>query len=209
MVTSSAVVGSSASSSFGPGASAMAIIARWRMPPEIRAETNRAAAPHRGCPPGRSSSIARCARGTAAQPAMHRQALGNLQPDRQHRVQRGHRFLEHDRDVLATHRGIQLGLRQRQQIGAPPEIRPPTAACAATAPGSRAASGFCPSRIRRPAPAPHLRRRRRSTPSTGCVAPKPTLSRSTASSGGADIGHARHPISPAAAAIRPVHRPAG
>jgi hypothetical protein len=34
MVTSSAVVGSSAISSFGPQASAMAIIARWRMPPD-------------------------------------------------------------------------------------------------------------------------------------------------------------------------------
>ena len=34
MVTSSAVVGSSASSSIGSQASAMAIITRWRMPPE-------------------------------------------------------------------------------------------------------------------------------------------------------------------------------
>ena len=34
MVTSSAVVGSSAMSSFGLQASAMAIITRWRMPPE-------------------------------------------------------------------------------------------------------------------------------------------------------------------------------
>ena len=34
MVTSSAVVGSSAISSFGSHASAIAIIARWRIPPE-------------------------------------------------------------------------------------------------------------------------------------------------------------------------------
>ena len=34
MVTSSAVVGSSAIRSFGSHASAMAIIARWRIPPE-------------------------------------------------------------------------------------------------------------------------------------------------------------------------------
>ena len=34
MVTSSAVVGSSAMSSFGSQASAIAIITRWRMPPE-------------------------------------------------------------------------------------------------------------------------------------------------------------------------------
>ncbi len=34
MVTSSAVVGSSAISSFGWQASAMAIMTRWRMPPE-------------------------------------------------------------------------------------------------------------------------------------------------------------------------------
>ena len=33
-VTSSAVVGSSANSSFGPHASAIAIITRWRIPPE-------------------------------------------------------------------------------------------------------------------------------------------------------------------------------
>ena len=35
IVTSSAVVGSSAISSFAPAASAMAIITRWRMPPDI------------------------------------------------------------------------------------------------------------------------------------------------------------------------------
>ena len=34
MVTSSAVVGSSAISSFGSQASAMAIMTRWRMPPD-------------------------------------------------------------------------------------------------------------------------------------------------------------------------------
>ena len=34
MVTSSAVVGSSAMTSFGLQASAMAIMTRWRMPPE-------------------------------------------------------------------------------------------------------------------------------------------------------------------------------
>ncbi len=36
IVTSSAVVGSSAIRSFGRQASAMAIITRWRMPPEKR-----------------------------------------------------------------------------------------------------------------------------------------------------------------------------
>ncbi len=36
IVTSSAVVGSSAMSSFGRQASAMAIMTRWRMPPEKR-----------------------------------------------------------------------------------------------------------------------------------------------------------------------------
>src|SRR5580658_3752044 len=59
MVTSNAVVGSSASSNFGPGASAMAIMARWRMPPENScgyASSRRAAS---GIPTRSSSSIAR------------------------------------------------------------------------------------------------------------------------------------------------------
>ena len=58
-VTSSAVVGSSAISSFGSFASAIAIIARWRMPPENScgySSTRRAGS---GMPTSPSSSIAR------------------------------------------------------------------------------------------------------------------------------------------------------
>jgi hypothetical protein len=59
IVTSSAVVGSSAISSFGRQAIAMAIITRWRMPPESRcgySSTRRAAS---GMRTRSSSSIAR------------------------------------------------------------------------------------------------------------------------------------------------------
>jgi hypothetical protein len=43
--------------------------------------------------------------------------LGDLQADRQDRIERGHRLLLDERDLLAAHRA-HLGGRQRQQVGA-------------------------------------------------------------------------------------------
>ena len=59
MVTSSAVVGSSAISSFGLQASAMAIITRWRMPPDSWCGYSRTRRSGAGMPTRVSISIAR------------------------------------------------------------------------------------------------------------------------------------------------------
>ena len=102
-VTSSAVVGSSAIRTFGRPASAMAIITRWRMPPESSC----------GYCFSRRSGIRdpnrdeRLKRGLARSPASHRtmraDRLDELPFDRHDRVQRGHRLLEDHRDIAAAH----------------------------------------------------------------------------------------------------------
>ena len=103
-VTSSAVVGSSAISSLGSLASAIAIIARWRMPPENScgySSTRRAGS---GMPTSPSSSIAR-ARACALETSLvgaHR--LDQLLADLVERVQRGQRVLEDHRDLVAADR---------------------------------------------------------------------------------------------------------
>ena len=66
MVTSSAVVGSSAISSFGLQASAIAIITRWRMPPEAGADSCATRSRDAGCRP------AAAARSRARAPAPRR-----------------------------------------------------------------------------------------------------------------------------------------
>ena len=102
MVTSSAVVGSSAISSFGLQASAMAIITRWRMPPESwcgYSRTRRAGvgdADQRQHLDGARLGVAR--RQALVQP----QRLADLAADGQHRVQAGHRLLEDHADVVAA-----------------------------------------------------------------------------------------------------------
>src|ERR1700731_4121624 len=52
---------------------------------------------------------------------MHRQALSDLQSDRQYRVERGHWLLKNDGDVLAAHRRVQCALGQCQQVGPLPD----------------------------------------------------------------------------------------
>ncbi len=56
-------------------------------------------------------------RGAARQVLMDNGGFGNLIPDREHGVQRGHRLLKDHRDLIATNRA-QLGCGQRQQIAA-------------------------------------------------------------------------------------------
>jgi hypothetical protein len=46
---------------------------------------------------------------------MDHQRLGQLQPDGQHRVERGHRLLEDHRDVAAAHRAHRV-LAEREEI---------------------------------------------------------------------------------------------
>ena len=101
-VTSSAVVGSSAISTSGCSASAMAIITRWRMPPEsscgycfsrLSASEMRTAF---------SASTRALARLAARQAGMRLDRLDQLPADRQHRVERGHRLLEDHGDAVAA-----------------------------------------------------------------------------------------------------------
>ena len=103
-VTSSAVVGSSAISSFGSQASAMAIMARWRMPPDNSCgywRRRRGTSVMRTCS---SSSAARARASLPAHAAMRDQRLGDLVADAQVRRERGHRILEDHRDAAAAQR---------------------------------------------------------------------------------------------------------
>ena len=102
MVTSSAVVGSSAISSFGLQASAIAIITRWRMPPESWCGYSRTRRCGSGMPTSVSISIACASAACASQALMQPQRLADLAADRQHRVEARHRLLEDHRDVVAA-----------------------------------------------------------------------------------------------------------
>ena len=102
MVTSSAVVGSSAISSFGLQAIAMAIMTRWFMPPESwcgKAASRRSGA---GMPTCSSSSIARVARACwRSMSWCRRKRLDDLEADGEAGIEAGRRLLEDHRHVLA------------------------------------------------------------------------------------------------------------
>ena len=102
MVTSSAVVGSSAISSFGLQASAIAIITRCRMPPDSWCGYS-PIAPLGFGDVDEAQHVDRLGeRRGAAEPLMQGQGLGDLPADRQHRVERGHRLLKDHRDLVAA-----------------------------------------------------------------------------------------------------------
>ncbi len=104
-VTSSAVVGSSAISSFGSLAIAMAIIARWRIPPENSCGYCDARAFGSGTPTRLSRSTGPSP-GTLLRRVRAVQAGSPRRSDRRRedRVQGRHRILEDHRDVLAADR---------------------------------------------------------------------------------------------------------
>ena len=130
IVTSSAVVGSSAISSFGSSASAMAIITRWRMPPEnwcgklLRRVSGLRDADHR-----RAARSARARASASVDLPVGPDRLDHLLLDREHRVEARHRVLEDHRDVAAADLA-HVGLVQRDAGPAPsnrtwpPSIRP-------------------------------------------------------------------------------------
>ncbi len=96
---------------------------------------------------------ARARRG-AGQAAMQQQDFADLLFDRVQRIERGHRLLEDDGDVVAAHLadllfGIAAGCRCRETRCCRTDDTPPDRAGAS---GSRAPSPICRSRIRRPAP---------------------------------------------------------
>ena len=125
-VTSSAVVGSSAISMSGCRPSAMAIITRWRMPPESSCGycvSRRAASGI--CTRSSSARAPRRVRPGRRAPAWARDRLGQLPADGQHRVERGHRLLEDHADVAAAHR------RASRLRRAPSRSRPLNSTCRA------------------------------------------------------------------------------
>ena len=100
MVTSRAVVGSSAMSTSGSLAIAMAIIARWRMPPEYSWGYSSARFGGLGMPTRSSSSTTRSRDLALAQVALvGRDRLGDLAADREDRVEGGEGVLEHHRQT--------------------------------------------------------------------------------------------------------------
>ena len=102
MVTSSAVVGSSAISSLGLQASPIAIITRWRMPPESWCGYWSSRLSGSVMPTRVSSSMARARAAASSMLEMDGERLHDLQPDLQHRVERGHRLLEDHGDLAAA-----------------------------------------------------------------------------------------------------------
>ena len=117
MVTSRAVVGSSAMSSFGSQASAMAIITRWRSPPDSSWGywSSRSLGPghlHQG--EHLEGPLAGLRLGdVTVQP----DALGDLAADRHGRVERGHRVLGDQRHLVAPDLAHLL-LVERGQVAA-------------------------------------------------------------------------------------------
>ena len=102
-VTSRAVVGSSAISSCGPQASALAMAMRWRIPPENWCGKLDSTCSGSGRRTVLSSSIGPVAGLCRRQPEVDLDVLGQLASDAEHRVQRRHRVLEHDGDLVAAH----------------------------------------------------------------------------------------------------------
>ena len=116
MVTSSAVVGSSAIRSFGRQAIAMAIITRWLMPPESwcgKAESRRSGSE---MPTSRRSSIERARRARAVHAEMRLQRLADLEADGEAGIEAGDRLLEDHRHVLADDLPPARGAREREEV---------------------------------------------------------------------------------------------
>ena len=117
IVTSSAVVGSSAISSAGRQASAMAIIARWRMPPESWCGYSQRPPLGLGDPDQAQHFDGLLPRLLAGHRSMQADRLGDLVADPHHRVERGHRLLEDHRDAVAADRA-HLVFVEAEKIGA-------------------------------------------------------------------------------------------
>ncbi len=109
-VTSSAVVGSSASSSLGRLARAMAIMARWRCPPESWCGKPAARLRRLG-DAGFCQQFNGCLRPWGpGEPFLEHQDLGDLLANGHQRVERGHGLLEDHGDVATAH-AAHLALR--------------------------------------------------------------------------------------------------
>ena len=117
IVTSSAVVGSSAMSSSGSQARAIAIITRWAMPPDIswgKALRRRSGS---GMPTILQQLRGPALGGLALHPAVDAQDLLDLAPDVPDRVERRGRLLEDHADPVAAD-PAHLVVRQLEQVPA-------------------------------------------------------------------------------------------
>ena len=101
-VTSSAVVGSSAISSIGSQASAIAIMTRWRMPPDSLCGYSSTRRSGEGIWTRRSSSIARSRAARRDAAAMAQDGFDDLLADGKTRIERRHRLLEDHRQPVAA-----------------------------------------------------------------------------------------------------------
>ena len=130
VVTSSAVVGSSAISRVGWQDSAIAIMARWRRPPLSWLESWSTRCSGEDTPTRRSISIVFVARLAPADLLVEHDRLDDLVADRVHGAERGHRLLEDERDLRPADRPHLGAVRRRASPGRPPASpAPPPAAC--------------------------------------------------------------------------------
>ena len=102
MVTSRAVVGSSAMSNFGLQAIAIAIITRWRMPPESWWGYSDIRCSGEAIPTRRNNLNRSFSRLTKTNVAVKDYRLDELTRDREERVEARHGLLEHHTDLIAT-----------------------------------------------------------------------------------------------------------
>ena len=173
IVTSRAVVGSSAISTLGRSARAMAMTTRWRMPPENSCGYARAArAGPRDADVGEHLDGPRPA-ASCARPPVGAQHLGDLLADAHQRVQRRHRVLVHHRHLGAADGAPgrpRPSPARRGRRAAPGRRRsPPAAPGAAPSPTASSATSRIPTRRRgRPSRRPATSK---STPSTMVTGP--------------------------------------
>ena len=154
MVTSSAVVGSSATRMSGAPASAIAIMTRWFCPPENSCGVGREPPFRVRNPDEIEQPLGLGPDRPAGQPAVQRQGLADLRADLEHRVERTRRVLEDHRDAARR-------APCRAQRGSRPPVRDHRAwrcrrpvPCRATGRAPRARSRTCPIPTRRRGRAP-------------------------------------------------------
>ena len=125
IVTSSAVVGSSAISSRGRQASAIAISARWRMPPESWCGYSLSRGPGRGMPTGAAARRPRSRASSPLTPGCRSSTSVTCCRSVTTGLSERHRVLEDHRDVPAAD-VAHLVLGQREQVVAVEADRPAT-----------------------------------------------------------------------------------
>ncbi len=162
IVTSSAVVGSSAIRSFGSQASAIAIITRCRIPPDSWCGYSLTRRSGAGMWTMSSSSTALALRVGARDASRWRRSdLADLAADRERRVERRHRLLEDERDLAAADLRAGADADSGEQVLAAEHRRCPSRSPSGAAAGAATSSSrSCRSPTRRRCRAPRAARAR-------------------------------------------------